>query len=130
MTKEDWLLISEIFCALRCMEENHKWDLSSGEMAYLAESFYTDLKKGFPKNREECSKMFDNAYSATYGIDHNCDDVSDAEVKDFFFSLADSYVAFQAKNNNMSVVDYATKVLRKKGGRRQSAFDYANDLVK
>jgi hypothetical protein len=128
--KIKWILVSEIFGALRVMEDSHKWDLSSGECACLAESFYKDFSKGFPKTKDDLHVIFERANVNTWGKDHKCHKVSDAELKDFLFSLSDSWVDFEADKAGMNVVDYAIKILRKSGGRRQSAWTYAEKLVK
>lgn len=91
MQKIDWLLIAEIASGLDLMVKLHDWDLSDGEWASLAESFYESLRGGFPSSKKEVRACFERAYVATWGDDHTCDPVSDAEMLSFMVCLSYYY---------------------------------------
>lgn len=87
----NWTLVSGIYSALSCLETNHKWDLSVGENACLAGVFYSHLIKRFPNSKNELTQWFEEAAIATWGVDHQCDTISDEEMKTFLYSLDDTY---------------------------------------
>lgn len=74
-------LITCIFSALYEFENNHGWDLSVGENARLAESFYRSFEASFPTCKDTLVAYFETAYIFTWGYDHTCDAVSNEELK-------------------------------------------------
>lgn len=87
----NWLLISGIFSGLTNLETYHGWNLSIGENSKLAEVFYKYLAKGWPKSKEDVNKMFEEAYVATWGPDHTCDETRDNEMREILLWVSDAF---------------------------------------
>ena len=101
MTKEDSLLIAGICGALRQLESDHRWDLSTGEVAAFLQIFYEELKKGIPNNRAVIQEIFQKAYCHVYGDDHECDNASTAEMLLMLDYCSDFYIATAPAGANM-----------------------------
>lgn len=102
----NWELIAGIFSGLRVLEEKHGWDLSVGENACLAESFYRTFSAGqflaLPETQEALHKMFDDAKESAWGPANPAakgteqetwlpGETAQAEIRDFLFSVSDSF---------------------------------------
>lgn len=88
----DWLLIAELFNAVSQMEEHHGWDMSCGETAAFVKPLYESITAhGFPKDRAAWDAMIELAQRETWGDDHTCAPMTNAEIWEFVCALSDSY---------------------------------------
>ena len=81
--KTDWNLIATLSGMLHVLEERCKWNLSTGEIEALLQSFYKDIKKKIPKTDKEVKKIYENCNVATWGKDHECNPATKTEIKIF-----------------------------------------------
>lgn len=84
-------LLTCIFTFIQEMERTESWDMSTGENEKFGEVLYNELMKGYPESRKELDKIFDVAYSATWGSDHRCDNLRDSEVAKFVDYFLEDY---------------------------------------
>ena len=101
MNNEDSLLIAGICGALHQLEEQHKWDLSTGEIAAFLQVFYNRLKPGLPNNRAELQEIFNNAYIHVYGEDHECDLATTEEMLVLLDHCSDYYIEIAPEGANI-----------------------------
>lgn len=84
---QNWMLISGLFAAFEQFESKHGWDLSIGENAKLAESFYSNLEHNLPETKAQLKQAFERAYIHTWGADHQCEEPSESEMATLLYSI-------------------------------------------